>query len=265
MLAFSITGASVSRSLRAKSAKAWPERPENSTVNVSRRLRTSGSWPTAFNSAVNFSTMLFGTPIGATHPNQACTLEALQRLGDGRNIRPEGVALGRGDGECTDFPSLDLFPGGGEVIAGDLDLAANEILHLLVRSPICHGIHLDAGGLYQHLAAKVLARTVAGCGVGLIGIGLNPGDELRQACCRDRGMHDKQVGLNGHQVKIGEVLVGVVAEVFLHDRRVDGKPGGGANADRVTVRGGLRQACDADDASGAHAIFDHELLTETRG
>jgi len=25
--------------LRAKSAKAWPERPENSTVKVSRRLR----------------------------------------------------------------------------------------------------------------------------------------------------------------------------------------------------------------------------------
>src|SRR5262249_49556999 len=52
MLAFSIIGASVSRSLRAKSAKAWPERPENSTVKVLRRLRTSGSWPTAFSSAV---------------------------------------------------------------------------------------------------------------------------------------------------------------------------------------------------------------------
>jgi hypothetical protein len=37
-------------------------------------------------------------------------------------------------------------------------------------------------------------------------------------------------------VKIGEVLLGVVAEVFLHDRRIDGKASGGANADRVTVR-----------------------------
>jgi hypothetical protein len=31
------------------------------------------SWPTAFSSAVNLSIMIFGTPIGAIHPNQACT------------------------------------------------------------------------------------------------------------------------------------------------------------------------------------------------
>src|SRR5262249_34292105 len=43
MLAFSIRGASASRSLRAKSANAWPDSPENSTVNASSRLRTSGS------------------------------------------------------------------------------------------------------------------------------------------------------------------------------------------------------------------------------
>jgi hypothetical protein len=99
----------------------------------------------------------------------------------------------------------------------------------------------------------VLGRTVAGCGVRLIWIGLNPGDELREASCRDGGMDYKQVGLNSHQVDIGEVLVGVVAEFFLHDRRIDGKASGGANADRVTVRCGLR---DADYASGAHPIFD---------
>ena len=52
------------------------------------------------------------------------------------------VALGRGDGECADFPSLDLFPGGREVIASDPDLAADEILHLLVRRAISHAIHL---------------------------------------------------------------------------------------------------------------------------
>src|SRR5437899_2037457 len=190
-------------------------------------------------------------------------LEALKRLGDGRNIRREGVALGRRDGECTDFPSLDLFPGGREIIASDPDLAADEILHLLVRRAVSHAIHLNTGGLHQHLAAKVLARTVAGCGVRLIWIGLNPRDELREASCRDGGMHYKQVGLNSHQVKIGEVLVGVVTEVFLHDRRIDGKSSGGANADRVTVRCGLRQARDADYASGAHPIFDHELLAET--
>jgi hypothetical protein len=45
-------------------------------------------------------------------PEPSLHLEARQRLGDGRNIRPEGVALGRGHGDCTDFPSLDLFPGG---------------------------------------------------------------------------------------------------------------------------------------------------------
>src|SRR6516225_6272140 len=179
MLAFSTIGASVSRSLRAKSAKAWPERPENSTVKVSRRFRTSGSWPTAFSSAVNSSIMIFSTPIGATHPNQACTWKPLKRLGDGRNIRREGVALGRRDGECTDFPSLDLFPGGREVIASDPDLAADEILHLLVRRAVRDASHLDTGGLHQHLAAQVLARTVAGCGVRLIWIGLHPGDELR--------------------------------------------------------------------------------------
>ena len=78
-------------------------------------------------------------------------------------------------------------------------------------------------------------------------------------------MHDKQVRLNSHQVEIGEVLVGVVAEVFLHDRRIDGKASGGANADGVTVRCGLGQARDADDASGAYPIFDHELLAETCG
>jgi hypothetical protein len=59
-------------------------------------------------------------------------LEALERLSDGRNIRREGVALGRGDGECADFPSLDLFPGGREIVTRDPDLAADEILHLLV-------------------------------------------------------------------------------------------------------------------------------------
>jgi hypothetical protein len=78
-------------------------------------------------------------------------------------------------------------------------------------------------------------------------------------------MHYKHVGLNSHQVKIGEVLVGVVAEVFLHDRRIDGKASGGANADRVTIRCSLRQARDTDYASGGHPIFDHELLAETRG
>jgi hypothetical protein len=52
--------------------------------------------------------------------------------------------------------------------------------------------------------------------------------------------HYKHVGLNSHQVKIGEVLVGVVAEVFLHDRRINGKASRGANADRITVRCGLR-------------------------
>src|SRR6266511_3406920 len=124
-------------------------------------------------------------------------------------------------------------------------------------------IRLLADGIHQHLAAKVLARTVAGCGVCLIWIGLNPRDELREASGRDGGMHYKQVGLNSHQVKIGEVLVGVVAEVFLQDRRIDGKASGGANADRVTVRCGLRQARDANYASGAHPIFDHELLAET--
>ena len=40
---------------------------------------------------------------------------------------------------------------------------------------------------------------------------------------------------------------------------------GGANADHVTVRCGLRQARDADYASGADPIFDHELLAETCG
>jgi hypothetical protein len=78
-------------------------------------------------------------------------------------------------------------------------------------------------------------------------------------------MHDKQVGLNSHQVKVGKVLIGAVAEVFLHDRRIDGKASGGPNADRVTVRCGLRQARYADYASGAHPIFDHELLAETCG
>ena len=51
-------------------------------------------------------------------------LEALQRLGEGRNVRREGVALGRGDGECTDFVGLGLFPGGREVVASDPDLAS---------------------------------------------------------------------------------------------------------------------------------------------
>src|SRR5215467_11141040 len=79
---------------------------------------------------------------------------------------------------------------------------SHEILHLLVRRAVGDASHLDTGGLYQHLAAKVLARTVAGCGVRLIWIGLNPGDELREVFYRDGGMHDKQVGLNSHQVKI---------------------------------------------------------------
>jgi hypothetical protein len=42
------------------------------------------------------------------------------------------------------------------------------------------------------------------------------------------------------------------------------KASGGANTDRVTVRCG-RQALYADYASGAHPIFDHELLAETCG
>src|SRR6266446_4179254 len=90
-------------------------------------------------------------------------------------------------------------------------------LHLLVRGAVSHASHLNTGGLHQHLATKVLARTVARCGVRLIWIRLNPGDELGEASCRDGGMHHKQVGLNRHQVEIGEVSVGVVAEVFLHD------------------------------------------------
>src|SRR5262249_7519314 len=108
-------------------------------------------------------------------------------------------------------------------------------------------------------------RAVTGCGVRLIRIGPNPGDELREASCQDGGMHYKQVGLNSHQVKIGEVLVGVVAEVFFQDRRIDGKASRGADADRVTIRCGLRQASDADYASGTYPIFDHELLAETHG
>jgi hypothetical protein len=119
------------------------------------------------------------------------------------------------DGERTDFPGLDLFPGGREVIASDPDLPADEILHLLIRGAVSYGIHFDTGGLHQHLAAKVLARTIVGCGVRLIWIGLNPGDELREAPCRNGGMDDKQVGLSSHEVKIGEILLHAVTESFV--------------------------------------------------
>jgi hypothetical protein len=126
-----------------------------STVKVSRRLRTSSSWQTAFSSAVNLSIGTFGTPL--TSPRRS---EYPART---------GVALGRGDGECTDFPSLDLFPGGREVIASDPDLAADEILHLLVRRAVSHGSISPQRWWLERLP----------CGVRLIWIGLNPGDELR--------------------------------------------------------------------------------------
>src|SRR2546430_13818195 len=99
-----------------------------------------------------------------------------------------------------DFPSLDLFPGGREIIASDPDLAADEILHLLVRRAVSHAIHLNTGGLHQHLAAKVLARTVAGCGVRLIWVALNPPGARRAASCPDGGVLYKPGGPNMRQV-----------------------------------------------------------------
>ncbi len=73
-------------------------------------------------------------------------------------------------------------------------------------------------------------------------------------------MHHKYVWLNGHQVKIGDVLVGVVAELVLHDHGIDRQASGRADADCVAVGCGLGHNADANRAARTDPVLDHELL-----
>jgi len=136
--------------------------------------------------------------------------------------------LAEGDGECADFSQPGPVPRRDEKLSQAILIwPPTRSLHLLVRGAVSHASHLNnRRPCYQHLATKVLARTVARCGVTPdLDSALTQAMNSGRPSCRDGGMHHKQVWAEspsgGDRAKS---LSAVVAEVFLHDRGLMARP-----------------------------------------
>src|SRR5205085_9313383 len=82
-------------------------------------------------------------------------LETVQRFGKCRNVWREGIALRRANSDRPRVAGLGLLPSSREVVTGELYLARNQVLHLLIGGAICDRHNLKTGLLSEHLAADV--------------------------------------------------------------------------------------------------------------
>jgi hypothetical protein len=95
----------------------------------------------------SFSTMGFGVTAGTKKPCQATASKPGRKLGDGRDFRIEGGALGRCCGEHRELAGLHLWQQQWHVVEGKIDLAAQQIRQHLAGALVGHMHHLGTGHL----------------------------------------------------------------------------------------------------------------------
>ena len=129
-----------------------------------------------------------------------------------------------------------------------------------------HVCELDAGRRVDQLDAQMAHRPGTGrAEVDFARLGLRKIDQLVDAFRRHGRMHDQELRHVGREPHGCEILDGVVFEL-VSEGGVGGQSGGGAEQQRVAVRGGFgsKRMCDRGAGAGA-VIGDHrhaELVRE---
>ena len=144
-------------------------------------------------------------------------------------------------------------------IEHQVDLSGDQVLHRRAAAAIRHERELRAGLLLEEHAADMRGRADTGMPLrGLVGIGLEPRDQLLEVLRRHRLLGDDHQRLRRQQHDRLEIVQHIVVE--RHDRAVDHVRRPGAEADGIAVRRGARRAADADAAIRAGDILrDHRL------
>ncbi len=180
---------------------------------------------------------------------------------DGRNVRSgEPSRLGH-DGVGLDLAVAHERQRVGGQIAHEIDVTRHQILAGGRTAAVGHELEARAGILLQIESAKMRPASDAdGCGRGLVGIGLQPGNHVFHVVSRKR--------LPGHDPKRAGGDVGYRLEVVeqIECQRVHGAGADVtcpvAEAERVSVSCGACGAAGADAAAGAGHVLDDDRLAE---
>jgi hypothetical protein len=98
----------------------------------------------------------------------------------------------------------------------------------------------------------------------LVGISFQIIDKFADGFGRHFRIDDQHIRLIGDHRNRKNILLTVVTELLLVDMRQDEQRAGRHHRQRVAVRLGIRHRRNADAATGAALVLDHELLAEPR-
>ncbi len=190
-------------------------------------------------------------------------LEALEPgLIERGQIRQHRESRRRGRGIANDTPVLDRVHRGGGLVAHQVELAAEEIVHGRTGATVGDRGQLGAERLQEQEPAKVGGRADAGVGVGCRhALLLRPGEQLRDGARRQAGLADDRHRHIGDAADRIEVVDHVVPQVVVERGR--GGVGDVPDRQRVAVGRGLRDPGHADGAAGAAQILDQHLLAQS--
>ena len=145
------------------------------------------------------------------------------------------------------------------------DIAGEQIGHRRRRALVRHMRDVDAREALEQFHREVVGCAVAGRPiVELARLGLRQRDELAHRRRRHRRMGDQQVGPDHKLADRREVAQRVVGHVAPQVRQHRQRTGAG-DVQRVAVGHRVRGEFGRDQAAGAAAVVDDELLAELRG
>ncbi len=180
----------------------------------------------------------------------------------GRDVGQRRQALGGGDAVGLDLAALDLLGHAHRLLAQEIDVAADQVVHRRPGAAIGHERRLEA-----ELRGEQQARHVRGGAdaamrlLHLVAVLLQIGHELRHRLGGKiiaRGDHRR--GVRGEADRL-EVLRGIVFEIRREHRRGHVRSHA-AGEQGVAVRRCGGDARAAERAAGAADILDHQLVAE---
>ena len=147
------------------------------------------------------------------------------------------------------------------VSSSEVDIAGHQILHRQSGAAIGHQLPAGPDGVLQEDAGDVAGRADTGIALRrLVGVGLEPRDQLAEVLRRHGSAGDDQERLSRDQRDRLEVLHQIVLERVDGAVRHVGAPL--ADAERVAVGRRARDTADSDGAAGAGDVLDDHGLAQ---
>ena len=200
--------------------------------------------------------------LGHIQPVPHHDLESLQPLlVERRDVRQRGYAFLAGDSIRLHLAALDLAGGVGGLVAHEIDLPAQEIVHRRRRALVGDGGEVCLDRRHEQEAAQVRGCSQARVRVGdLVLVRFDIGEELLEVRGREVAAGDHRHRHVGHLADVLEILERIESERPVQRGR--SRHPDVVQQHGVAVRRSLRCACDRDGAARPDDVLDDQLLLE---